>query len=54
GAIDSENTASIHLHEKAGFESIGVVKEAGYKFGTDRSLVLMQLLLPTPENPKGI
>lgn len=53
-AIDSENTASIHLHEKAGFESIGVVKEAGYKFGTWRSLVLMQLLFPIPEKPKGI
>jgi len=51
-AIDTENTASIHLHEKAGFEPIGVVKEAGYKFGTYRNLALMQLLLPTPGKPK--
>jgi phosphinothricin acetyltransferase len=53
-AIDSSNTASIHLHEKAGFEHCGVVKEVGYKFGLFRSLVFMQLLLPTPSEPKEI
>jgi phosphinothricin acetyltransferase len=53
-AIDSDNAASIHMHEKAGFEPIGVVKEVGYKFGAYRSLALMQLLLPTPEKPKEI
>jgi L-amino acid N-acyltransferase YncA len=42
------------MHEKAGFEPIGVVKEVGYKFGAYRSLALMQLLLPTPEKPKEI
>lgn len=51
-AIDSENAASIRIHEKAGFEHNGVIKEVGYKFGSWRSLVLMQLLLPCPREPK--
>lgn len=42
GAIDSENRASIKLHEKLGFEERGYLEKIAYKFGTWRDLVLMQ------------
>lgn len=50
--IDSENTVSIHLHEKAGFTHCGHLKEVGIKFGTWRDLVMMQLLLSTSDASK--
>src|SRR5665647_610867 len=33
GGIDASNLLSIQLHEKEGFVSCGLVKQAGYKFG---------------------
>jgi L-amino acid N-acyltransferase len=44
-AIDSENSASIALHEKLGFKQTGYMPEVGQKFGQWRDLVLMQLNL---------
>ena len=44
-AIDAENSASIHLHEKLGFEHTGYMPQVGKKFGQWRDLVLMQLQL---------
>lgn len=52
GKIDLENAASIKLHEKLGFNAIGVMKQAGFKFNRWLDLVLYQLLLETPELPE--
>jgi len=40
--ITSGNKLSIHLHEKYGFEHIGVMKEVGKKFGKLLDVYLMQ------------
>lgn len=45
GVIDSENTGSITFHEKMGFETVGVIKESGYKFNRWLNSVFMQLML---------
>ncbi|WP_130803923.1 GNAT family N-acetyltransferase [Acinetobacter ihumii] len=42
GAIDSENIASIVLHERLGFVKTGHLAQVGQKFGQWRDLVLMQ------------
>jgi phosphinothricin acetyltransferase len=39
---DSQNTASIRLHAKAGFTEKGVLKELGVKFGRTYDVVMMQ------------
>ena len=44
--IDAQNDASIRLHASFGFERVGHMKEAGYKFDRWLDVVLMQLLLP--------
>ncbi|KZM48357.1 GNAT family N-acetyltransferase [Labrenzia sp. OB1] len=53
GVIDGENTASIALHEKLGFEVTGRLPQAGTKFGRWLDLVLMTRVLnagmPAPE-----
>lgn len=38
----SEHRASIHLHEQAGFEHVGVLKSVGYKFDQWIDSVIMQ------------
>jgi len=40
--ITTGNKQSIHLHEQAGFERIGIMKEVGYKFGRLLDVCLMQ------------
>lgn len=35
---------SVHLHEAAGFEHIGIMKEAGKKFGKLLDVILMQYI----------
>ena len=35
--IDSENVASINLHKKIGFSTVGIEPETGHKFGSWRS-----------------
>lgn len=47
--IDAENTASIKLHEKFGFEPVGHFKKVGYKFGRWLDVIYMELLLPEPK-----
>ena len=42
---DSENTASIKLHEHCGFRHVGVLKNVGYKFDRWLDSVLMQRTL---------
>jgi L-amino acid N-acyltransferase len=42
--ITDDNQASIHLHELAGFENIGVMKEVGFKFNRLLDVRLMQYI----------
>jgi phosphinothricin acetyltransferase len=43
--IDAENHKSVKLHERLGFEMVGVFKNAGYKKGKWLNLAMMQLQL---------
>jgi L-amino acid N-acyltransferase len=45
GVIDSENTNSIAFHQKFGFETVGIIKETGFKFDRWLHSVLMQKML---------
>lgn len=51
GAIDADNTASIRLHEKAGFSLSGKISQAGFKFGRWLDLAFYQMILRTPSSP---
>jgi len=42
--ITTENEISIRLHEKLGFQSIGTMKEVGFKFGRFLDVHMMQLM----------
>ena len=44
-AIESENTASIHLHQRLGFSTTGQMPQVGRKFGRWLDLTFMQLIL---------
>jgi len=39
---DSANTASVHLHERAGFRSVGTLRSVGFKHGRWLDMVLLQ------------
>ncbi len=43
--IAEGNTVSIHMHERAGFRTIGVMKSAGEKFGRILDVTIMQIIL---------
>ncbi|MGI5472782.1 N-acetyltransferase family protein [Streptomyces sp. CA-132043] len=43
--IEAGNTASIRLHERFGFETVGTVREVGTKFGRWLDLTIMRLPL---------
>jgi phosphinothricin acetyltransferase len=43
--IDSEQAASIVLHEHAGFARVGRLHQVGYKFGRWLDVIYMQLML---------
>lgn len=43
--IDAENVTSIQFHLKHGFQKVGLIKEAGYKFEKWLDLQFMQLIL---------
>lgn len=49
GAIDASNEASIRLHRRFGFETVGHFKRVGYKFNRWLDVVYMELLLPEPK-----
>jgi L-amino acid N-acyltransferase len=51
GGIDASNAISIRLHESLGFQSCGIVKHAGFKFGRWLDLAFYQLILRTPAKP---
>jgi L-amino acid N-acyltransferase len=44
-AIDAENSASIKLHERYGFEVVGHFKRVGYKFDRWLDVIYMELLV---------
>ncbi len=54
---DSENMASIRLHERAGFRLIGVLRSVGFKHGRWLDTVLLQRALGAgdraPPRPRG-
>lgn len=43
--IVGSNEASVRLHEKFGFEEVGVLREVGWKFGVWLDILLMQKIL---------
>jgi L-amino acid N-acyltransferase len=43
--IDSENHGSIAFHQQFGFETVGNIKESGFKFDRWLHSVIMQLML---------
>jgi phosphinothricin acetyltransferase len=45
GAIDADNTASLRMHERLGFERTAHMKQVGWKFDRWLDLVFMQRLL---------
>ena len=47
-SITSTNVASIELHRRFGFETLGSLNNAGYKFGEWRDTTYMQLDLGQP------
>ena len=51
GGIDAQNTASIALHRRFGFEQCAHIRQAGFKFDRWLDLQLYQLLLSTPAHP---
>lgn len=44
-AIESENSASLRLHGKMGFVTVGTMPEVGVKFGRRLGMTLMQIIL---------
>lgn len=44
-AIESENLASLRLHAKIGFSTVGQLPEVGVKFGRRLGMTLMQITL---------
>jgi len=51
GAIDLDNTTSIELHKRLGFEHCGTIKQAAFKFGRWLDLAFLQKTLATPLQP---
>lgn len=45
--ITAENTASLALHEKLGFERTGLIRDSGWKFERWLDLVFLQRMLQT-------
>ncbi|MEG0274735.1 MAG: N-acetyltransferase family protein [Longicatena sp.] len=52
--ITIPNDASISLHEKLGFQTIGVFKECGYKFDQWLSTAWMEYVLSNSPQPRDI
>ncbi len=50
-AIESGNQASIGLHSRAGFRTVGTLRQVGAKFGRWLDLTLMELVLDDPAVP---
>jgi phosphinothricin acetyltransferase len=42
--ITSDNAASLRIHEKCGYRTVGTMKEVGFKFGRFLDVVMMQIV----------
>jgi len=51
GCIDADNSVSIGLHKRLGFEHCGTIKQAGFKFGRWLDAAFYQKCLVTPVAP---
>ena len=51
--IESQNAASLHLHQKHGFVTTGQMPQVGTKFGRWLDLTFMQLQLDERRDPDG-
>ncbi len=49
--ITEGNAASVHLHELEGFNTIGIMREVGYKFEQLLDVRMMQRIYPKPSGP---
>ncbi len=45
GAVTSDNARSIRFHKALGYDQVGLLPDAGYKFGQYYDLLLMQKIL---------
>ena len=45
GVIDSENLGSLAFHKKLGFETVGHIKQTGFKFNRWLDSIFVQILL---------
>ena len=52
GLLDATNTASIRLHEAAGFRAAGTLPQVGFKFGRSLGTVYLQKHL-TPKKKES-
>jgi L-amino acid N-acyltransferase YncA len=48
--IDTDNAASIRLHESLGFSRVGHLREVGFKFGRWLDLEFLQCMLQPPRS----
>jgi len=46
GRISADNEASMRLHTEEGFETVGLLKEVGIKFGRVLDVAIVELVLP--------
>ena len=53
GGIDADNTTSLRMHERLGFERIAHFREVGRKFGRWLDLVFVQRFLDEPGAPRA-
>jgi len=51
GVIDSQNSVSINLHKRLGFQLAGTIHQGGFKFGRWLDVDFYQLTLATPSEP---
>jgi L-amino acid N-acyltransferase YncA len=51
--VDSENHASLRFLERFGFQRVGLLPEAGFKFGNFLNLVLLQYWITPPKSLGG-
>jgi phosphinothricin acetyltransferase len=54
GSPTASNEASIRLHHKLAFETVGHLKEVGTKFGTWLDLAFLQAMLDGRTKPDGL
>jgi L-amino acid N-acyltransferase YncA len=52
--IDADQTASIGLHRRLGFEHVGHLKQVGFKFGRWLDVIDMQLMIAVGRGQKRI